>query len=83
MSGVEVGIAVVSAVAALIGAYKDGSKILDRIKKKSARRGALSPSADLDKALQDGEAEIVRLRDEGSRIHVDGDCSCVTQAESS
>ena len=32
MSGIEIGIGVISAVAALITAYKDGHKIADRIK---------------------------------------------------
>ena len=72
MSGVEIGIAVVSAVAALIAAYKDGSKIVDRIKKKRAKKGgALPPSNELDKALRDGEADITRVGDEGRHVPVD------------
>ena len=71
MSGVEIGIAVVSAVAALITAYKDGGKIADRIKKKRAKKGALPPSNELEKALQKGEADITRLCDEGRGVRVD------------
>ena len=71
MSGVEIGIAVVSAVAALIAAYKDGNKIADRIKKKRAKKGGLPPTSELEKALKDGEDGIKRARDEGKDVKVD------------
>lgn len=72
MSGIEIGVAVISAVAALIAAYKDGDKIVARIKKRRAKRGAIAPSTELEKALKDGETDITRLRDEGANIRIDG-----------
>ncbi len=80
MSGIEIGIGVVSAVAALITAYKDGHKIADRIKKKRAKRGALPPSEELENALKQGEHSITRLRDEGAGVQVDGEPAFVSLA---
>jgi hypothetical protein len=71
MSGVEIGIAVVTAVAALIAAYKDGNKIYDRIQRKRAKKGAAPPSKELEKALKDGESDITRIREEGRHVRVD------------
>jgi gas vesicle protein len=71
MSGIEIGIGVISAVAALITAYKDGRKIADRIKKKRAQRGGLPPSEELQDALKKGETNITRLRDEGASVQID------------
>ena len=72
MSGTEIGIGVIGAVAALITAYKDDHKIVDRIKKKRAKRGGLPPSEELEKALKQGESKITSLRDEGADVQIDG-----------
>ena len=78
MSGLEIAIPVITAVAALIAAYKDSDKILARIKKKRAQKGKLQPSDELEKALKQGQTSITRLRDEGSDVQVDGHYSLLT-----
>ena len=72
MSGVEIGIAVVAAVAALISAYKDSDKIWARIKKNRGKRGCEPPSTGLTDALTRGRDEISRLRDEYPQARLDG-----------
>ena len=73
MSGIEVGFAVIGAVAALISAYKDGDKIWKRIKEKRARKlGHEPPSTGLEKALRRGHEEIGSLAEEYPQAQLDG-----------
>ena len=73
MSGIEVGLAVVAATAALISAYKDGDKIWKRIKEKRARKlGHEPPSTGLENALRRGHEEIGSLAGEYPQARLDG-----------
>ncbi|KAK4943552.1 hypothetical protein LTR10_016846 [Elasticomyces elasticus] len=65
MSGIEIGIAVVGAVAALITAYKDGGSIVNNIKARRKAKGALPPSVALEESLQEGQEEIERIAAKG------------------
>lgn len=65
MSGIEIGIAVVGAVAALITAYKDGGSIVGSIKERRKAKGALPPSVALEESLQEGQEEIERIAAKG------------------
>lgn len=72
MSGIEVGLAVISAVAALVAAFEKGDKVVARIKKRRAKRGAVQPSEELEKALKNGETDMTRLKAEGANLRTDG-----------
>jgi len=65
MSGIEIGIAVVGAVAALITAYKDAGGIVGNIKDRRKAKGALPPSIALEQSLQEGQEEIERITAKG------------------
>jgi hypothetical protein len=65
MSGIEIGIAVVGAVAALITAYKDAGGIVGNIKERRKARGALPPSIALERSLQEGQQEIEKIAAQG------------------
>ncbi len=65
MSGIEIGIAVVGAVAALITAYKDAGGIVGNIKERRRAKGALPPSIALEQSLQEGQEEIERITAKG------------------
>ncbi|KAK5204711.1 hypothetical protein LTR41_009567 [Exophiala xenobiotica] len=65
MSGIEIGIAVVGAVAALITAYKDAGGIVGNIKDRRKAKGALPPSIALEQSLQEGQEEIERIAAKG------------------
>ncbi|RMZ84521.1 hypothetical protein DV737_g1158, partial [Chaetothyriales sp. CBS 132003] len=61
----------ISLAATLIAAYKDGTKIADRIKKKRVQKGSAPPPQELEKALRDGEVRITEVRDENRDVKVD------------
>ncbi|EHY53711.1 hypothetical protein HRR83_003926 [Exophiala dermatitidis] len=65
MSGVEIGIAVIGAVAALVTAYKDAGGIVAKIKERRNARGALPPSVALEESLDEGHQEIERITAKG------------------
>ncbi|KAK6366467.1 uncharacterized protein PV06_02548 [Exophiala oligosperma] len=65
MSGVEIGIAVVGAIAALITAYKDAGGIVGNIKARRKAKGALPPSFALEESLKEGQEEIERITAKG------------------
>ncbi|EXJ86804.1 hypothetical protein A1O3_03758 [Capronia epimyces CBS 606.96] len=65
MSGVEIGIAVIGAVAALITAYKDAGGIVRNIKERRKARGGLPPSVALQESLDEGYQEIEKITAKG------------------
>ncbi|KIW93843.1 uncharacterized protein Z519_05158 [Cladophialophora bantiana CBS 173.52] len=65
MSGAEIGIAVIGAVAALITAYKDAGAIVENIKERRKAKGALPPSVALEESLQEGHQEIEKITAKG------------------
>ncbi|KIW10448.1 hypothetical protein PV08_11412 [Exophiala spinifera] len=67
MSGVEIGIAVIGAVAALVTAYKDAGGIVGNIKARRKTKGALPPSFALEESLKEGQEEIERITAKGIR----------------
>ena len=64
MSGLEV-FAVVSAVAAVISAYKDGSRIVAEIKQKRASRKAPPPTRFLEESLSRGPLALEEAKNNG------------------
>ena len=64
MSGLEV-FAVVSAVAAVISAYKDGSRIVAQIKAKRAHRKAPPPTKFLEESLSRGPLALEEAKNNG------------------
>ncbi|KIX99711.1 uncharacterized protein Z520_04347 [Fonsecaea multimorphosa CBS 102226] len=67
MSGAEIGIAVIGAVAALITAYKDAGAIVENIKERRKAKGALPPSVALEESIQEGHQEIEKITAKGIR----------------
>jgi len=65
MSGAEIGIAVIGAVAALITAYKDAGSIVENIKERRKARGALPPSVALEQSIHEGHQEIEKIASQG------------------
>lgn len=65
MSGAEIGIAVIGAVAALITAYRDAGSIVENIKERRKARGTLPPSVALEESLQEGHHEIEKITAKG------------------
>lgn len=65
MSGAEIGIAVIGAVAALISAYKDAGSIVENIKERRRVKGALQPSVALEQSIQEGHQEIEKITAKG------------------
>ncbi|OQU99457.1 hypothetical protein CLAIMM_05088 [Cladophialophora immunda] len=65
MSGAEIGIAVIGAVAALITAYKDAGAIVENIKERRKAKGALPPSVALEESIQEGHQEIEKITAKG------------------
>ena len=64
MSGMEV-IAVIGCVAAVVSAYKDGGKIVKKIKEGRQRRKAPSPPDFLEKSLERGPAAVEQAKEFG------------------
>ena len=64
MSGFEV-FAVISAVAAVIGAYKDGGRIVAEIKEKRARKKAPPPTRLLEESLSRGPLALEEAKNNG------------------
>ncbi|KAL8796283.1 MAG: hypothetical protein Q9195_001398 [Heterodermia aff. obscurata] len=64
MSGLEV-FAVVSAVAAVISAYKDGGRIVAEIKERRARRKAPPPTRYLEESLSRGPLALEEAKNNG------------------
>lgn len=64
MSGLEV-FAVVSAVAAVISAYKDGGRIVAEIKKKRTLRKAPPPTRFLEESLSRGPLALEEAKNNG------------------
>lgn len=65
MSGVEIGIAVIGAVAALVTAYRDAGGIVQSIKERRKAKGALPPSIALQESLEEGHQEIEKITAKG------------------
>ncbi|KIX03431.1 uncharacterized protein Z518_06983 [Rhinocladiella mackenziei CBS 650.93] len=65
MSGAEIGIAVIGAVAALITAYRDAGTIVENIKERRKAKGALPPSVALEESIQEGHQEIEKITAKG------------------
>ncbi len=65
MSSSEPGPVVMSAVTALVAAYKDAGAIVENIKEQRKARGALSPSDELEEVLQEGCWEIEKIQTHG------------------
>jgi len=65
MSGLEIGLAVVGAIAALITAYKDAGSIVENIKEKRKARGALPPTIELEESINKGREEIESITNFG------------------
>lgn len=65
MSGPEPSPAVVSAVTALVAAYKNASSIVDYIKDQRKANGAVPPTDELEEALQEGQWEIEKIQAQG------------------
>ena len=65
MSGAEIGIAVIGAVAALITAYRDAGSIVENIKERRKAKGALPPSVALEESLEEGHQEIEKITAKG------------------
>lgn len=64
MSGLEV-FAVVGAVAAVVSAYKDGSRIVAEIKEKRARKKAPPPTKYLEESLSRGPPAVEEAKNNG------------------
>ena len=64
MSGLEA-FAVVGAVAAVVSAYRDGSRIVAEIKEKRARRKAPPPSRLLEESLSRGPPALEEAKNNG------------------
>ena len=65
MSGIAEAITVISCVAALVSAYRDGSTILEKIKGRRRERGGLPPTRLLEDELKKGEAAVQEAADDG------------------
>jgi aconitase B len=65
MSDPELGPAVMGAVAALVGAYKNAGSIVENLKEQRKSRGALAPPDELEEALQEGHWEIEKIQAQG------------------
>lgn len=64
MSGMEV-VAVISCVAAVVSAYKDGGNIVKQIKAKRAAKRAPAPTESLETSLQRGPPAVEGAKDQG------------------
>ena len=64
MSGLEV-VAVIGAVAAVVSAYKDGSRIVAEIKQKRARKKAPPPTKYLEESLSRGPPAVEEAKNNG------------------
>ena len=64
MSGMEV-VAVISCVAAVVCAYKDGGNIVKQIKAKRAAKRAPAPTETLETSLQRGPPAVEEAKDQG------------------
>ncbi|KAL6717527.1 hypothetical protein ACLMJK_005442 [Lecanora helva] len=64
MSGMEV-VAIIGCVAAVVSAYKDGERIVKRIKERRAAKKALAPTGALESSLAKGPLAVEKARDEG------------------
>lgn len=64
MSGMEV-VAVISCVAAVVSAYKDGGNIVKQIKAKRAAKRAPAPTESLETSLQRGPPAVEEAKDQG------------------
>ena len=64
MSGMEV-VAVISCVAAVVSAYKDGGNIVKQIKAKRAAKRAPAPTESLETSLKRGPPAVEEAKDQG------------------
>ena len=58
-------VAVISCVAAVVSAYKDGGKIVKQIKAKRAAKKALAPTPSLESSLERGPLAVEQAKDNG------------------
>ena len=58
MSGIEVVVGIVACVAAVVSAYKDGSKIVQKIKDKRRAAHATPPTKYLEESLRRGATAV-------------------------
>jgi hypothetical protein len=65
MTSSDLGPAVMSAVKALVAAYKNAGSIVENIKEQRAARGASPPCDELEEALQEGHWEIENIQAKG------------------
>ena len=65
MSGIGEALTVISVVAGVISAYRDGSAILEKIKERRRARNKLPPSERLENSLADAQQDIEKAKREG------------------
>ncbi len=58
MSGIEVAVGIIACIAAVVSAYKDGSKIVQKIKDKRRAAHATPPTRYLEESLKRGAAAV-------------------------